>query len=205
MVLQYQFLQGTENRHQDARTEYTFLSLCEFFFFFFHEKTDKMWKYWKSAIFVWYENGRRRLLGAQSINTERASLRLPSPRRSHKTNNWVQTIYHTEQPNEQERNEQTKAKKSKETRNQKKGKKIVTKNSEKIKMLSRKKKSTKDTNKNKKRTEKWIKQRNYSLNSKTNLFRWNYFSNSEIKSGGIHFPRSICSSSCSTPSCLCWE
>ena len=43
---------------------------------FFHEKTDKTRKYSKSAIFVWYENGRRQLLGAQSINTERASLRL---------------------------------------------------------------------------------------------------------------------------------
>ena len=42
----------------------------------FHEKTDKTWKYSKSAIFVWYENGCRRLLGAQSINTERASSRL---------------------------------------------------------------------------------------------------------------------------------
>ena len=41
LLLQYQFLQGTENRHEDARTEYTFLSLCEFF----HEKTDKMRKY----------------------------------------------------------------------------------------------------------------------------------------------------------------
>ena len=28
----------------------------------------------RSAILVWYENGRRRLLGAQSINTERGSL-----------------------------------------------------------------------------------------------------------------------------------
>ena len=33
-------------------------------------------KYSKSAIFVWYENGRRQLLGAQSIDTERASLKL---------------------------------------------------------------------------------------------------------------------------------
>ena len=40
----------------------------------FHEKTDKTLKYSKSAIFVWYKNGRRRLLGAQSTNTERASL-----------------------------------------------------------------------------------------------------------------------------------
>ena len=45
-----------------------------FWFFFFHEKTDKTRKYSKSAIFVWYENGRRRLLGAQSINGERTSL-----------------------------------------------------------------------------------------------------------------------------------
>ena len=29
------------------------------FFFFFYEETDKTWKYSKSAIFVWYENGRR--------------------------------------------------------------------------------------------------------------------------------------------------
>ena len=40
---------------------------------FFHDKTDKTRKYTKSAIFVWYENGRRRLLAAQSINAERAS------------------------------------------------------------------------------------------------------------------------------------
>ena len=49
----------------------TFLSLCQFV----QEKTDKIRKYSKSAIFVWYENGRRRLLGAQSIYTERAPLR----------------------------------------------------------------------------------------------------------------------------------
>ena len=43
---------------------------------FFHEKMDKTWKYSKYTIFVWYENDRRQLLhvGAQSINTERASL-----------------------------------------------------------------------------------------------------------------------------------
>ena len=41
---------------------------------FFQEKTDKTRKYSKSAIFVWHENGRRRLLGAQSIDTEIASL-----------------------------------------------------------------------------------------------------------------------------------
>ena len=35
--------------------------------FFFHEKMDKARKYLKSAIFESYENGRRRLLGAQSI------------------------------------------------------------------------------------------------------------------------------------------
>ena len=40
---------------------------------FFHEKMDTTRKYSKSGIFVQYENGRRRLLGAQSINTERAS------------------------------------------------------------------------------------------------------------------------------------
>ena len=39
----------------------------------FHEKTDKTRKYSKSAIFVRYEKGRRRLQGAQSINTERAT------------------------------------------------------------------------------------------------------------------------------------
>ena len=48
--------------------QYTFL--CQFFFssffllFFSDMKTDK------SAIFVWHENGRRRLLGAQSINRQ---------------------------------------------------------------------------------------------------------------------------------------
>ena len=35
---------------------------------------DKTWKYWKSTIFVWYENSHWRLLGAQTTNTERASL-----------------------------------------------------------------------------------------------------------------------------------
>ena len=55
--------------------QYTFMSLCQFFFFFFsrengtkHENTPT------SAMFVWHENGRRWLLGAQSINTERATL-----------------------------------------------------------------------------------------------------------------------------------
>ena len=42
---------------------------------YFHEKTDKTRKYSKSAIFIWYENGRWRLLGAQSINTERVLTR----------------------------------------------------------------------------------------------------------------------------------
>ena len=37
---------------------------------FFHEKKDKTQKYSKSAISIWYENGHRRLLGAQSINIE---------------------------------------------------------------------------------------------------------------------------------------
>ena len=46
--------------------QYTFLSLCQFF----HEKSDKTRKYSKSVIVVWYENVHRRLLGAQSINTE---------------------------------------------------------------------------------------------------------------------------------------
>ena len=50
----------------------TFLSLWVYANFF-HEETDKTRKYLKSAIFVWYENGRQRLLGAQSINSERAS------------------------------------------------------------------------------------------------------------------------------------
>ena len=54
--------------------------------FFFHEKTDKTRKYSKFTILVWYENGRRRLFGAQSINTERASLILPI---WHKGNVWV--------------------------------------------------------------------------------------------------------------------
>ena len=38
--------------------------------FLFHEKTGKTREYSKSAIFVWYKNGRRWLLGAQSINSE---------------------------------------------------------------------------------------------------------------------------------------
>ena len=41
---------------------------------FFTRKRTKHETYSKSAIFVWYENGRRWLLGAQSINTERVSL-----------------------------------------------------------------------------------------------------------------------------------
>ena len=42
----------------------------------FHEKTDTTREYSNPAIFVRYENGRRRILSAQSINTERASLTL---------------------------------------------------------------------------------------------------------------------------------
>ena len=42
---------------------------------FFYEKMDKTRKVQKSAIAVWYENGRQRLLDAQSINTDRASLK----------------------------------------------------------------------------------------------------------------------------------
>ena len=42
----------------------------------FHEKTNKTREYSKSAIFIWYENGCRRLLGAQSINSKRASSRV---------------------------------------------------------------------------------------------------------------------------------
>ena len=45
---------------------------------FFNEKTDKTRGYSKSAIFVSYENGRRRLLGAQGINTDGASLAMNS-------------------------------------------------------------------------------------------------------------------------------
>ena len=41
----------------------------------FYEKMDKTREYSKSTTFVWYENGRRRLLGAQSINSERISLK----------------------------------------------------------------------------------------------------------------------------------
>ena len=53
-----------------CQIQFTVLSLC----LFFHEKADKTRKYLKPAIFVWHENGRRRLLGAQCINTERTSL-----------------------------------------------------------------------------------------------------------------------------------
>ena len=42
--------------------------------FYFHEVTDKTREYSKSAIFVWYKNGRRQLQGAQSINTDGATL-----------------------------------------------------------------------------------------------------------------------------------
>ena len=47
------------------------------YIFLFSFSTRKHTKYEntrKSAIFVWYENGGRRLLGAQSIDSERASL-----------------------------------------------------------------------------------------------------------------------------------
>ena len=37
----------------------------------FHEETDKTRKYSKDAIFVWHQNDRRRILGAQGINTEK--------------------------------------------------------------------------------------------------------------------------------------
>ena len=37
---------------------------------YFYEKTDKTRRYSKSVTSVWYENGRRRLLGAQSTNTK---------------------------------------------------------------------------------------------------------------------------------------
>ena len=47
--------------------QYTFLSLNGNLS---HKKTDKIWKYSKSA----YENDHRRLVGVQSINTERTSL-----------------------------------------------------------------------------------------------------------------------------------
>ena len=47
--------------------------LSFFFFLFFSRENVQNTKNSKSAIFIWYENGRRRLLGAQSINTERAS------------------------------------------------------------------------------------------------------------------------------------
>ena len=44
--------------------QYTFLSLCQFFSGENGQKAKIL------AIFVWYENGRRRFSGAQSINTE---------------------------------------------------------------------------------------------------------------------------------------
>ena len=46
--------------------------------FFFHEKTDKTREYSKSAIFVSYDNVRRRLLVAQSISSDKASLNVVS-------------------------------------------------------------------------------------------------------------------------------
>ena len=60
---------------------------------FFHRKTEKTWRYSKSTIFVRYtQNGCQSLLGVQSINTERASLRFPiilvklSPKHVH----WIE-------------------------------------------------------------------------------------------------------------------
>ena len=49
--------------------QYTFLSLCQFC----PRENRQNTKNSKSAIFVWYENGRQRLLGAQSINTARTT------------------------------------------------------------------------------------------------------------------------------------
>ena len=48
--------------------QYTFLSLCQFC-----SRENGTRNYAKAAILLWYENGRRRLLGAQSINAERTS------------------------------------------------------------------------------------------------------------------------------------
>ena len=59
------------------------IHFSEFMSFLFHEKTEKTQEY-----FAWYENGGRRLLGAQSINTERASSNvLPPQTGSYKLNN----------------------------------------------------------------------------------------------------------------------
>ena len=51
--------------------QYTFLSLCQFF----SRENGQTQKYSKSAIFVWYKKGHRRLLGVQSIDPERTSLK----------------------------------------------------------------------------------------------------------------------------------
>ena len=51
------------------------LHFSEFMLIFFTRKRKKHEKTRSVPFFVWYENGRRRLLGAQSINTERTSLR----------------------------------------------------------------------------------------------------------------------------------
>ena len=48
--------------------QYPFLSLCQFF----SRENGQNTKILEVRHFLWYENGRRRLLGAQSINTERA-------------------------------------------------------------------------------------------------------------------------------------
>ena len=45
---------------------------------FVHKKMDKTQKYLKCTVFVWYDNGRERWLGTQSITTERVSLRIVS-------------------------------------------------------------------------------------------------------------------------------
>ena len=44
-------------------------------FFFIHEKTDKTQEFLKTAIFVWYENDRRRLLGINSVTASLRSFR----------------------------------------------------------------------------------------------------------------------------------
>ena len=51
------------------------LHFSEFMLVFFTRKRTKHEHTRSPPFFVWYENGRRRLLGAQSINTERTSLR----------------------------------------------------------------------------------------------------------------------------------
>ena len=47
------------------------IHLSEFMAICFHEKMGKTREYSKPAIFVWYQNGRQGLLGAQSINSVR--------------------------------------------------------------------------------------------------------------------------------------